>query len=526
MRKFLENVRVLIGSLVLLCLLLYILNLGSISLRSKHEALYAEVAREMLVDGHWIIPHFDGAVYTEKPPLYFWMVALCSTLSGDVNEFTARLPAALCAMGTVIVTFFLGKRLFNARVAFLGALILASCLLFVVYGRRARLDTAFTFFISFSLLSFYFGYTSNKKTYYSLLFWFLIALAVLTKGLFALFLALVPIALYLFWKDDLKMLIERRFLCGGSAFILIITAWLLPAYLQEGSDYIKQFVFVNSGLSYVIPRMGTEHHHTLYTVGYLFLGLVPWSIFLIAFFYRFFSKRLWKENRGLLFPSVWFFGMLFIFILIGDKRSTYLMPLYPPAALLIATWWDDLLGASSPNVQSSWLLKGLGCSLVIMLGVEIVWACKGISFKETIFIAFTIFLIFGLGSLLLYSQRFKELFIFLVLIAVSTGVSYNQIFLPKEKKSVLRRGFYKELNLTLGECNALATYGDIRRAVFFYSKVHPKRVDSVSELKEFFHTREKAYCLMKAKDYSKLASQVTMHTVKEFPREGLLLVSN
>lgn len=510
---------------MLLCLLLYILNLGSISLRSKHEALYAEVAREMLVDGHWIIPHFDGAIYTEKPPLYFWMVALCSTLGSDVNEFTARLPSALCAMGTVIVTFLLGKRLFNARVAFLGALILASCLLFVVYGRRARLDTTFTFFISSSLLAFYSGYTSNKKTYYFLFFWFLIALAVLTKGLFALFLTVVPIAFYLFLNHDLKMLIERRFLCGGSAFILIITAWLVPAYVQEGSDYIKQFVFVNSGLSYITPLTETKHHHTLYTVGYLFLGMVPWSIFLIVFFYRFFLKKVWRENRQLLFPSVWFFGMLFIFLLLGNKRSAYLLPLYPPAALLIATWWDDLIEAS-PNIPSSWLLKGLGCSLVIMLGVEIVWACRGISSKEIIVIAFTIFLIFGLGSFLLYSQRPKELFIFLVLIAVSTGVSYNQIFLPKEKKSVLRRGFYNELNLTLGQCNVLATYGDIRRDVFFYSKVHPKRVDSVNELKEFFHTGEKAYCLMTAKDYSMLASQVTMHTAKEFPREGLLLVSN
>ena len=64
------------------------------------------------------------------------------------------------------------------------------------------------------------------------------------------------------------------------------------------------------------------------------------------------------------------------------------------------------------------------------------------------------------------------------------------------------------------------------RDVFFYSKVHPKRVDSVSELKKFFRTGEKVYCLMTAKDYSVLASQVPMHTVKEFPREGLLLVSN
>ncbi|HHT9118939.1 MAG TPA: ArnT family glycosyltransferase [Candidatus Hypogeohydataceae bacterium YC41] len=529
MERFLEDERVLVGSLVLLCFLLYILNLGNASLSGKHEALYAGVAREMFVDGNWTIPHFDGQIYTEKPPLYFWMVALCSLPIGDVNEFTARLPAALCAMGTVIVTFFLGRKLFNTRAAFLGALILATCVLFVVSGRRVRLDTAFTFFISSSLLAFYSGYISNKKTYYFLLFWFLVALAVLTKGLFALFLVICPIALYLFLSGDLKVLVETRFLFGFSAFILTIAAWLLLAYEQDGGDYIKQFVFVNSGLSYIIPLTEAKHHHSLlrYTIGYFFLGMLPWSIFLLVFFYRFFSKGLWKQNRQLLFPGVWFFGMLFIFILMGQKRATYYLPIYPPAALLIATWWDDSIGAS-PNVQSPWLLKGLECFTVVILGAATVWACQGVSSREIILCAFTVLLILGLGYFFVYSRRFKELFIFIFLIAVSTGVSYNQIFVPREKKSVLRQGFYKELNSILGTCTTLALYGHglDYKEILFYSKKRLKIINSVDELEEFFRSGVQVYCLMTQKNYSQLSSTVDMHLVKELPAEKLLLVSN
>lgn len=525
--KFQKNDAVLAGGLLILSFLLYVLNLGSVGLWGKHEALYAEVAREMLIDGNWIIPHFDGDIYIEKPPLYFWMVALCSMPVGDVNEFTARMPAALCAMGTVMVTFFFGRKLFNTRVAFFGALILATCLFFVVYGRRARLDTTFTFFISSSLLAFYSGYTSNKKIYYFLLFWFLIALAVLTKGLFALFLVLSSIVFYLLWNNDLKALLDVRFVCGGGAFVLAIAAWLLPAYFHEEGNYLKQFIFVNSGLRYVIPLTETRHHHSLlrYTVGYLLLGMVPWSIFLIVFFCRFFAKKLWKENRQLSFPSTWFFAMLFIFIMIGGKRSTYFLPLYPPTALLIATWWDELLGAS-PNFRSSWPIKVLGCSLIIMLGIEIVWICQGISTREMVFIALTIFSMFGFGTFLLYSRYFKELFVFLFLIAVSVGVSYNYIFLPHEEKSVLRQAFFKELNSSLGQCSVWATYGDIRRDVLFYSKVRPRRINSIHELEEFVKTNGKAYWLMSKKDYSLLASRIPMHIVNDFSREDLLLVSN
>ncbi|MFN3467169.1 MAG: ArnT family glycosyltransferase, partial [Candidatus Brocadiales bacterium] len=522
-----ENNVAMVGGLVALSLLLYVLNLGGVGLWEKHEQLYAEVAREMLVDGHWIIPHFGGEVYAEKPPLYFWMVALCSMPLGDVNEFTARLPSALCAMGTVLVTFFLGKRLFNTRVALIGAFILASSLLFIVHGRRARLDTTFVFFISSALLAFYSGYTSDRKTYYFLLFWFLIALAVLTKGLFALFLAMGPIIFYLFWNGNLRALVEGRFLYGGSVFILIITAWLLPAYVQGEGDYIRRFILENSGMRHTMVLTEAKHHHSVlrYVFGYLLYGMAPWSILLVVFSYRFFAKRLWIEHRQLLFPGVWFFVMLFIFILLGQKRSTYLLPLYPPAALLIAAWWDGLIERSS-NTNNSWLFKGLGGLLAVTLGVEVVWVCQGISSREMIVGAFTIFLILAFGLFLLYSNRFKELFIFLSLIAISMGVSYTQVFLSVEKKGVLYKAFFHELNSSLGQCRAWTAYGDVRRDVLFYSKIRPKQVNSIGELKEFFRAGEEVYCLMTAKDYSVLASQVQMRVVREFPGEGLFLVSN
>ncbi|MFQ5957344.1 MAG: ArnT family glycosyltransferase, partial [Candidatus Brocadiales bacterium] len=100
--------------LVLLCLTLYIPNLGGRDLWCGRETLYAEIARETLLDGHWFVPYFNGEIYYNKPPLYFWLIALVSIPVGDVTEFTLRLPSALSALGTVLVVYFLGKRLYSA----------------------------------------------------------------------------------------------------------------------------------------------------------------------------------------------------------------------------------------------------------------------------------------------------------------------------------------------------------------------------------------------------------------------------
>ncbi|MEE9201220.1 MAG: hypothetical protein V3V45_07240, partial [Candidatus Brocadiales bacterium] len=89
--------------LTLLCLILYIPYLGGRDLWCGRETLYAAVARDILLNGNWFVPYFNGELYYNKPPLYFWMIATLSMPSGDITEFTLRLPSALSALGTVLV---------------------------------------------------------------------------------------------------------------------------------------------------------------------------------------------------------------------------------------------------------------------------------------------------------------------------------------------------------------------------------------------------------------------------------------
>src|SRR5512143_4066017 len=77
------------------CLLLYFVNLGQWDLWNPDEPRYAQVTREMVTGGDWVLMHFNGNVYPDKPPLFFWLVALSSFAWQGFGSFAVRFPAAV-----------------------------------------------------------------------------------------------------------------------------------------------------------------------------------------------------------------------------------------------------------------------------------------------------------------------------------------------------------------------------------------------------------------------------------------------
>src|SRR5437867_2873148 len=98
------------------------LYLGNGSLASWDEAIYASVAKEIIQSGNWLKFTLGGEPWTDKPPLAIWVTAVFYKLFG-INEFSARFFSALCGLGTVIVTYLLGRKLLNRWTGFLGALV-------------------------------------------------------------------------------------------------------------------------------------------------------------------------------------------------------------------------------------------------------------------------------------------------------------------------------------------------------------------------------------------------------------------
>ena len=132
--------------LAIISFAIFFLNSGGWDLWNPDEPRYAQVAKEMMESGNWILPHHNNKVYPDKPPVFFWLIALSSMVKGEVTSFSARLPSALAAVLGVFLTYLLGSKLYNARAGFISALVLTTTVEYFWQGRRANIDMTLTLF--------------------------------------------------------------------------------------------------------------------------------------------------------------------------------------------------------------------------------------------------------------------------------------------------------------------------------------------------------------------------------------------
>src|SRR5213078_4242742 len=128
-------------------------NLGGPRLWDRDEPRNAGCAREMLQRHDWVVPTFNDELRTHKPVLLYWCI-MSSYLAFGVNEFATRLPSALCAIGTVICVYRMGRRLFGPQAGVWAGIALATSLMFVVAGRAATPDSLLIFCTTAALMIF------------------------------------------------------------------------------------------------------------------------------------------------------------------------------------------------------------------------------------------------------------------------------------------------------------------------------------------------------------------------------------
>jgi len=130
-------------------------NLWGRTLENHDYLRYAEVAKEMIQSGDWIVPRLNGEIYLHKPPLLFWLIALPSNIFGSVTPFLARFPSALFAWIGVIIVYLWGRKMWGGeRGGLISCGVLISSYLYFWQGRIARTDMVFSVFILFRLTFF------------------------------------------------------------------------------------------------------------------------------------------------------------------------------------------------------------------------------------------------------------------------------------------------------------------------------------------------------------------------------------
>ncbi|MDD5195051.1 MAG: glycosyltransferase family 39 protein [Candidatus Omnitrophica bacterium] len=305
-------------------------NLGSGSLTSWDEGVYAQVAKEMYLSGNWIDLTWRGEPWSDKPPFYMWLTVLFYKLSG-VNEFSARAPSAIFGTGTVLLVYALASSLYCRKIAFASSLLLLSTWHFIWSAKMGMLDATFSFFIALSLLFLKFG--ENKKLYL-FLFWLSFTLAFLTKGVGALLIPTIVLA-YLFSVKKMALLRQPSFIAGAICSFILLAFWHYFAFLHYRGDFISGYFTKHL---FIRTTQTVEGH-----VGGVFSYFKvlpnkgrPWGAFFLLAVPIIFWRVVFKKEKEHILPLTWAICVFLVATLVKTKLHWYIIAIYPAASLLVA----------------------------------------------------------------------------------------------------------------------------------------------------------------------------------------------
>jgi 4-amino-4-deoxy-L-arabinose transferase-like glycosyltransferase len=316
--------------------LVWLATLASRPLFNPDEARYAEIPREMLSGGDWIIPHLNGLDYIEKPPLQYWATAAMYQLFG-VNEFSARLYTALSALAAVIFIGYLAARLWGQDAGWRAAAVLAGMFMFVALGQLMTLDMSLTFWMTLSLGAFLLAQREGQRQRrWMLLAWVAAALGVLTKGLVAAAIPAAVLLIYSLCSRDFTPWRRLHWPLGLPIFAAITVPWHWLA-ARRLEDFL-QFFFVHEHFARYLSPIADREEPWWY-FGWVFLaGTVPWTVPTLRVVLGGWRNR---SSRGEFNPGlflwIWVIFICVFFSLSDSKLMPYILPAIPALALLIAS---------------------------------------------------------------------------------------------------------------------------------------------------------------------------------------------
>jgi 4-amino-4-deoxy-L-arabinose transferase-like glycosyltransferase len=305
-------------------------NLWGRTLENHDYLRYAEVAKEMIQSGDWVVPRFNGEIYLHKPPLLFWLIALPSEIYGSVTPFLARLPSAFFAWIGGIVVYLWGRKIWgNSRSGLISSGVLLSSYIYFRQGRIARTDMVFSVLILLSLYFFYLRYQRGSVYLTGISFVFM-GMAGITKGPVGLLLPFSVMTLFFLTRRQLRLLVRRDFLLGHFVMTLVLGSWLVPFLSHVGWDKALEVWQETKILTRRAP---------FYLYGYrIWIDFAPWSILLPSLLFYYWGKEKTRDEKFLI---LWFFGLFSLLTLFPNRASKYLLSAFPALALLMGGFWRN-----------------------------------------------------------------------------------------------------------------------------------------------------------------------------------------
>ncbi|WP_108649004.1 lipid IV(A) 4-amino-4-deoxy-L-arabinosyltransferase [Dongshaea marina] len=347
-------------------ILLYLIPLGMHPLWMPDETRYAEISREMVAGGSWIVPHFMGMHYFEKPILGYWMNNICQMLFG-YNNFAARLAPVLSIGLTALILYYLVlKILKDERKAFYSALVYLTSPLVFGIGTYNTLDSMLTLWMGASFASFYYAMqaeTRRQLLLRYLLFGVLAGGAFLTKGFVALAMLVIAIIPFMLLIRKLPQVLTYGWVALIAA-IIISLPWAIAVALKA-PDYWN-FFFWNENIRRFAAEDAQHMSPWWYYIPLLLPALLPW-LFLAP---RAIVHSLKDQSqRHFFLYQVCCFLLPFILLSIAKgKLLTYILPLFMPLAILVGCGLSELAREHARILKTSaWVNGALGLILALVL---------------------------------------------------------------------------------------------------------------------------------------------------------------
>ena len=319
----------LLWATVIIAAIVFFWGLGSMDLLSLNEGRRALAIQEMVSSGNWLLPHLNGELYLTKPPLLYWLSSSLAFIWG-VNEWTLRLPSALAAIAVLIMVYRYTLQQSGKWAALFAVQLLIANLGFSMLGRCAEIEMLLTALCVGSLLSaLQYIQAQSSKNWISLSY-FLLALALMTKGPLVLLLVTLPLLIAAIYSKNphiKAVLLSGR---GWLIFLVVGLAWYAIVSWQLGFD-----IWATIAKRDMLDKMQSESAKPILS----YLGWIAVDFMLLIGLFLVGAKEFFKQQiqqpRQLVLLAATILPLI-IFSLFSNKHAKYLLPIYPLIAILLA----------------------------------------------------------------------------------------------------------------------------------------------------------------------------------------------
>ena len=517
--------------LVLLTLIFFYLGLGGYDLTAPDEPRFALVAREMLTDNHWVLPHRNGNPYPDKPPLFFWSIAAFSALSGgSVNAWTSRLPSAVSATLVLFLMWRWSRKKEDETswLPFLTVVVLVSCTKFFFQARMAQIDMLLCLFTTASLLT---GYNAMMgKPYSPFQLGLFLGMGILAKGPVGYLVPAGAMALSAVFNGGgaWRRYPVKSLIWGFVPVVFWLILLVLDVALHNQWDYLHNLLFKQT----VVRYFNAWHHHQPFY--YFFLSILydflPWTPFLLLALPL--SKKQWRalDKKQQFSWAVILFTLIF-FSLSKGKRNLYILPLFPFAAYVTAAKLEALIFSKSlsryemsAGIVSSVLFSAIGAGLLAMaaglVDIPMGWIDSQL---PLVWMSVTGSLLLLLSLIILFSSIRKQ--IKAVVSAMVAGmlvicIMFYMTVLPWLSPYRSARGFMENVNriIHIGEPDPVVGMVDYRSEYRFYGDFKLEEIATekggprpdLPKIEDFFDQYPEGWLIVRRKHWEQFIKKHSM----------------